>query len=160
MRTPSHPGARRYRSKTAATWIAVALGALGGHRFYLHGPRDLVAWLHGPPSLLGLWGAWRMDTLGQDDRLASLLVPLLGLMLSWAMLSAIVTGLTPDARWDERHNPGLPPRATAWGPVLGAVLALMVGGIVLMGTIAFSGQRFFEWRQQQSSLRPAALKTG
>ena len=36
----------------------------------------------------------------------------------------------------------------------------MVGGIVLMGTIAFSGQRFFEWQQQQSSLRPAALRTG
>jgi hypothetical protein len=150
----------RYRSKTAATWIAVALGALGGLRFYLHGPRDLAAWLHGPPTLLGLWGAWRMDAFGQDDRLASLLIPLLGLMLSWAMLSAIVTGLTPDARWDQRHNPGLPPRATRWGPVLGAVLALMIGGIVLIGTIAFSGQRFFEWQQQQSSLRQPVLRTG
>jgi hypothetical protein len=39
---------------------------------------------------------------------------------------------------------------------LGAVLALMIGGIVLMGTIAFSGQRFFEW-QQQSSLPAAAV---
>jgi hypothetical protein len=150
MPPPPLPGSRRYRSKTAATWIAVALGALGGQRFYLHGLRDAPGWLHWPPTLLGLWGAWRMHALGQDDRLASVLVPLLGLMLSVAMLSAIVTGLTPDARWDERHNAGLEPRATRWGPVLGAVFALMVGGIVLMGTIAFAGQRFFEWQQETS----------
>jgi hypothetical protein len=124
-------------------------------RFYLRGPRDLAGWLHWPPTLLGLWGAWRMHTLGQDDRLGSLLVPLLGLMLSWAMLSAIVTALTPDERWDERHNPGLQPRPTRWGPVLGAIVALMVGGIVLMGTIAFAGQRFFEWQQQASTPRAA-----
>jgi hypothetical protein len=160
MNPPTSPAGSasrpEYRSKTAATWIAVVLGALGGQRFYLHGPRDLVGWLHWPPTLLGLWGAWRMDTLGQDDRLGSLLVPLLGLMLSWAMLSAIIAGLTPDARWDARHNPGLEPRATGWGPVLGSIAALMVGGIVLMGTIAFAGQRFFEW-QQETATRPAAL---
>ncbi len=153
---PSPPCAaatdRRYRSKTTATWIALATGALGGLRFYLNGPRDPLGWLHWPPTLFGLWGAWRMDTLGQDDRLASLLVPLLGLMLSAAMLSAIVTGLTPDERWDARHNPGLQPRATRWGPVLGAIVALMVGGIVLMGTIAFAGQRFFEWQQERAAL--------
>lgn len=152
--------AGRYRSKTVATWIAIALGALGGLRFYLHGPRDIAGWLHVPPTLLGLWGAWRMDTLGQDDRPASLLLPFLGLMLSWAMLCAIVTGLTPDARWDERHNAGLPPRASGWGAVLGVVLALMVGGVVLMGTIAFAGQRFFEWQQEQSLRGPAAVRTG
>ena len=147
--------APRYRSKTLATWIAVIFGAFGGLRLYLRGPRDWLGWLHWPPTLLGLWGAWRMDTLGQDDRLGSLLVPLLGLMLSWAMLSAIVTGLTPDERWDERHNRGLQPRATRWGPVLGAIVALMLGGIVLMGTIAFAGQRFFEWQQEASAPRPA-----
>jgi hypothetical protein len=161
---PAAPaGPLRYRSKSAATWVAVVMGALGGQRFYLNGLRDLAGWLHWPPTLLGLWGAWRMDTLGQDDRLGSLLVPLLGLMLSWAMLSAIVTGLTPDARWDERHNRGLPPRATRWGPVLGAIVALMLGGIVLIGTIAFAGQRFFEW-QQESATRPAVwsgpIRTG
>lgn len=122
-------------------------GALGAQRFYLHGARDALAWLHIPPTLLGLWGAWRMHTLGQDDRLAWVLVPVLGLMLSLGMLAAIVCGLTPDARWDARHNPGLAPRATGWLPVLGVIAALMFGGIALMGTIAFSGQRFFEWQQ-------------
>jgi hypothetical protein len=155
MNPPPPPG-RRYRSKSAATWIAVTTGALGGLRFYLHGARDLAGWLHWPPTLLGLWGAWRMDALGQDDRLASVLVPLLGLMLSWAMLEAIITGLTPDERWDERHNAGLELRATGWAPVLGTIVALLLGGIVLMGTIAFAGQRFFEWQQQAALPRVTA----
>ena len=136
----------RYRSKTLATWIAVLGGALGLHRFYLHGLRDLPGWLHPLPTLVGLAGAWRMRELGQDDHLAWLLVPVLGLMLSLAMLQAIVCGLTPDERWDARHNPGQPGRATGWGPVLGVIAAVLVGGIVLMGTIAFSGQKFFEWQ--------------
>jgi len=138
----------RYRSKTVATWVGVLAGALGAQRFYLHGARDVWGWAHPLPTLLGSWGAWRMHALGQDDRLAALLVPVLGVMLSIAMLTAILSALTPDARWDARYNPGLPPRETRWGPVLGAVLALMIGGIVLLGTIAFAGQRFFEWQMQ------------
>jgi len=148
----------RYRSKTVATWLGVLVGALGGQRFYMHGPRDILAWVHVPPTLLGLWGAWRMDTLGQDDRLASLLVPVLGLMLSIAMLASIVSALTPDEKWDARYNPALPARSTRWGPILGAMLALALGGIVLMGTIAFAGQRFFEW-QLESALE-CALTAG
>ena len=91
-------------------------------------------------------GVQRLRALGQDDRLAWLLIPLLGLMLSLAMLTAIVYGLTPDEKWDARHNPGQPGRATGWGPVLAAILALLLGGAVLMGTIAFGGQSFFEWQ--------------
>lgn len=136
----------RYRSKTASTWIALLGGTLGLHRFYLHGPRDLIGWLHPLPTLVGLIGVQRMRQLGQDDHLAWALIPLLGLMLTVAMLSAIVYGLTPDEKWDARHNPGQPGRSTAWGPVFGVVLALLAGGIVLMGTVAFGGQKFFEWQ--------------
>lgn len=136
----------RYRSKTLATWIAVLGGAFGLHRFYLHGVRDGVGWLHPWPTLIGLAGVWRMRELGQDDRLAWLLIPLLGLTLSAVMLTAIVYGLTPDERWDARHNSGQPGRHTGWGPVLGVILALFIGGVVLMGTIAFTGQKYFEWQ--------------
>ena len=41
---------------------------------------------------------------------------------------------------------GQPLRATGWAPVLGVIVALLVGASVLMGTVAFSGQRFFEWQ--------------
>jgi len=139
---------RRYRSKTLATWLAITVGTLGGHRFYLRGWSDKLGWLHPVVTAIGLLGVLRMRNLGQDDGQAWALIPLLGLMISQAMLCAIVYGLTPDEQWDTRHNPGQPVRATAWAPVLGVILALLVGGAVLMGTIAFSGQKFFEWQLQ------------
>lgn len=135
-----------YRSKTVAAWLTLAVGALGLHRLYLYGARDRLVWAYPLPALLGLVGVHRLRTLGQDDRLAWLLIPLLGLMLSLAMLTAIVYALTPDEKWDARHNPGQPGRATGWGPVLAAILALLLGGAALMGTIAYGGQRFFEWQ--------------
>jgi hypothetical protein len=138
----------RYRSKTVATWLALTVGALGVHRLYLKGRQDLWAWLHPVPTALGALGVLRMRALGQDDRLAWLLIPLLGLMLAGAMLTAIVYGLTPDERWDAHHNPGQTVRSTGWGPVLGVILALLLGGTVLMGTVAFGGQKFFEWQLQ------------
>ena len=143
----------RYKSKTAATWLALALGSLGAHRFYLHGRRDLWAWLHPLPTLLGAAGALRMRNLGQDDHAAWLLIPLLGLMLSYSMLAAIVCGLTPDDRWAERFNPGQAVRPTGWGPVIGVVVALLVGGTVLMGTLAFGGQMFFEYQTHRDDPR-------
>lgn len=144
------PGARttRPRSKTVATWLAVLLGCLGAHRFYLKGWRDVAGWLHPAPTLLGLAGAVRMQNLGQDDRITWLLIPLLGLTLSAAMLAAIVIGLTPDDKWAERYQQPL--RATGWGAVLGVITALMIGGVVLMGTLAFGGEKFFEVQKQSA----------
>jgi hypothetical protein len=140
----------RYRSKSLATWIAVIGGSLGLHRFYLHGLGDRLGWLHLLPTLIGLYGIRRVQQFGQDDRLSWLLIPLLGLMVAQAMLTAIVYGLTPDDKWDTAHNPGLPVHATRWAPVLGAIAALMVGAGVLMATIAFGGQRFFEWQTEEA----------
>jgi len=133
-----------YKSKTIATWLAFAGGSLGLHRFYLHGLGDKLAWLHPLPTLLGLYGVQRMDLLGQDDRLAWVLMPILGLMLSISMLTGIVYGLTPDEKWDAQRNPGQPPRRTGWAPIIGVVGCLLVGGACLMTTIAFSAQRYFE----------------
>jgi len=141
----------RYKSKTIATWIALAGGSFGLHRFYLHGWRDVAAWLHPWPALAGLAGIRRMIAFGQDDPASWLLLPLLGLMVAQGMLCAILYGLTPDETWDARHNPGLPARGTRWGPVLGAVAALMLGAGVLMATIAFGSQRYFEYFQDKGS---------
>ena len=91
-----------------------------------------------------------MLAFGQDDPASWLLIPLLGLMVAQGMLFAILYGLTPDERWDARHNPGLPPGATRWAPVLGAIAALMLGAGVLMATIAFGSQRFFEWQVEEA----------
>jgi hypothetical protein len=140
-----------YKSKTLAAWLALIGGVIGLHRFYLEGPGDRLAWLHLPPSGAGLIGVLRMRELGQDDRLSWILIPLLGLMIAQAMLHAIVYGLTADERWDERRNGGRRGPATGWAPVLAVIAALLVGATVLMGTIAFSGQKFFEWQLEDSS---------
>ncbi len=144
-----------YRSKTIAAWLALFLGALGLHRMYLYGLGDRVAWLYPLPTALGLLGVQRMDSLGQDDRLSWVLIPILGLMISLAMFSAIHYALTPDEKWDQRHNPGRPGPGTGWGAVGAAVLGLFIGGGVLTGTIAFGGQKFFEW-QIESERKTAA----
>jgi TM2 domain-containing membrane protein YozV len=149
--------APRYKSKTLAAWLALLLGTLGVHRLYLHGVRDVWAWLHPAPSLLGLVGVLRLRSLGQDDHVAWALIPFLGLMISLTMLTAIVYALTPDERWDARHNPQHPGAGTGWGPVLAAVAALLLGGGAFMGTVAYGGQKFFEWQleseQAQNSSR-------
>ncbi len=144
----------RYRSKSLATWIAVLGGTFGLHRFYLHGWRDWKGWLYPLPTVLGLAGVQRMNAFGQDDRAAWVLIPLLGLAISAAMLTAIVYGLTPDEQWAARHNPGQAVRSTGWLPVLGAITALLLGASVLMGTVAFGMQHFFEWQLEQPSSRP------
>ena len=135
-----------YRSKTIATWTALLGGVFGLHRFYLHGLRDPLGWIFPWPTLAGLVGLLRLRELGQDDRLAWALLPLLGVVVSAAMLSAIVYGLTPDETWDARHNPGQPAHPTRWGPVFGVMLALLVGGIATMSTAAFGFQKLFESR--------------
>jgi hypothetical protein len=149
---------RAPRSKSLATWLAVIGGTLGLHRFYLHGWRDLPGWLFPLPTLLGLAGVQRMRAFGQDDRVAWVLIPVLGLMISIAMLTAIVYGLTSDDKWAARHNPGQPPQPTGWTPVLGVIVALLLGASVLMGTVAFGMQHFFEWQLEaawgHSSARP------
>jgi hypothetical protein len=92
-----------------------------------------------------------MRQLGQDDQVAWILIPLLGLMITFSMLCAILYGLTPDEKWDALRNSGHAPVRTAWGPVLGVIAALLLGAAILMGTIAFSIQKLFEWNLAVSS---------
>ncbi len=141
------------KSKTLATWLAFLGGSLGLHRLYLYGTRDPWAWLHLLPASLGSYGVQRMLDLGQDDRTAWLLIPLLGLVLAASMLAAIVYGLTPDERWNARHNPQGPAARSGWLAVFGVIGALTVGAAVLIATIAFSAQRFFESRVEAGAAR-------
>ena len=147
------PRTQGYRSKTVATWLALVAGSAGLHRFYLHGLRDRWGWLFIVPTMVGLYGVQRMRLLGADDHLAWLLIPWLGLTLSISMASAIVYGLTADAPWNARFNPTGPQHHTGWPTILGVATALIVGAGVLMATIAFSAQRYFEYQLEAA---PAA----
>ena len=147
--TSDSPG---YKSKTLATWVALIGGSVGLHRFYLHGFRDVWGWLFIVPTTVGLYGVQRMRLLGVNDHLAWALIPILGVMLSVAMLRAIVYGLTPDEKWNARFNPNGPDHQMNWATVIGIATALIVGGGVLMATIAFSAQRYFEYQAEMKPL--------
>lgn len=138
----------RVKSKTLATWLAVVGGGFGLHRFYLHGLRDVWGWLHVPMTLLGMAGVQRMLAFGIDDHAAPWLLPLGGLSIVAAMFAAILCGLSSDERWDARHNPtapagqGTPPGG--WLAVLGVITALLIGTTMLLSSITFTLQRYFE----------------
>jgi hypothetical protein len=143
--------ASSHKSKTLEAWTALVGGSLGLHRFYLHGFRDVLGWLHPLPTLIGAYGILRARQFGQDDHWAWALIPVLGLMVAGSMLCAIVYGLMDDAKWDQRFNRGGARKSrTGWGAIIAVILALMVGAGVLMATIAFSGQRFFEYQVEPS----------
>ena len=68
---------------------------------------------------------------------------------------ALRNGLTPDEKWHARFNPQLAATpgaapASGWSAVIGVALALMLGATVLMSTIAFSGQRYFEYQIEEA----------
>lgn len=142
------------KNKTIAAWLAFIGGPLGLHRFYLHGPGDLLGWALPIPTALGLYGVRRMQALGVDDMTSWLLIPLLGFTIAGCALTAIVTGLKSPAEWNARHNPALPPDApsgrTNWFTIGAVALSLLVGTAVLMASIAFSFQHYFEYQVREA----------
>ncbi len=136
------------KSKTVATWLAFLGGAFGLHRFYLRGFGDIWGWLLPIPTALGAHGIQRVLDYGQDDRLSWFLVPLFGFTLAACALTAIWYGLMTPERWNQRYNPSADPHAksgqTHWGTVVGVVFSLLVGTTVMMSSIVYSFQRYFE----------------
>ena len=55
-----------------------------------------------------------------------------------------------------RFNPNGPDHHMNWATVIGVATALIVGGGVLMATIAFSAQRYFEYQTETSQGRIAS----
>ena len=141
------------KNKTLATWLAFLLGQTGLHRFYLFGLRDILAWLHPIIAAIGWYGVFRVRTLGQDDQLAWLLVPVLGFLLAATAITAIYYGLSSLEKWNATHNPQqLDALAgqTNWLGIGAVVFSVLVGTTALMSSIAFSFQRYFEYQIEEA----------
>lgn len=142
------------KNKTIAAWLAFIGGPLGLHRFYLRGMGDLPGWLLPLPTALGLYGIERVQQNGLDDLWSWLLIPLLGFTIAGCALTAIVYGLMTPEKWNARYNPSAPsdalPGHTNWFTIGAMVLALLVGTTVLLSSIAFSFQRYFEYQVEEA----------
>lgn len=141
------------KSKTAAAWLALLGGPVGLHRFYLHGRGDPLGWVLPLPTLLGLYGLQRAQRYGLDDQWSWILIPLLGFTIAGCALAAIVYGLTAPEKWNARFNPDGVRDArsggTTWSTIFAVVLALMIGTGVLMASLAFSFQHYFEYQIEE-----------
>ncbi len=140
------------KNKTLAVWLTLLLGPVGGHRIYLTGKFDGIASALLIPSLLGLYGVARARDLGLDDQASWLLIPLIGFTMAACAVTAIIYGLMDQDRWNQRFNPGSPPDAPAgasgWLTIGGVAVSLLLGATVLLASIAFSFQRYFEYQME------------
>ena len=144
---------RKPRNKTLAAWLAFVGGPRGLHRFYLDGAGDMLGWLLPIPTALGVYGIERARAFGLDDGPSWVLIPLVGFTIAGCALTAIVYGLMAPEKWNARFNAGAAPDATpgrtGWLTIGAVVAALLIGTTVLMSSIVFSFQRYFEHQVEE-----------
>ncbi len=138
------------KNKTMAVWLTLVTGPLGLHRVYLHGRFDSLCGVLTAATLIGLYGVYRARSLGVDDQLSWLLIPFLGFTLAGCALNAIVYGVMSTESWNTKFNPSAPSESqqgeTGKLTVLGLAVGLFFGTTVLMASLAFSFQRYFEYQ--------------
>jgi hypothetical protein len=142
------------KNKTLAAWLTFVGGPLGLHRFYLFGMWDTMGWLLPIPTALGFYGIERVQQYGLDDMASWWLIPLAGFTFAACALNAIVYALMTPEVWNRRFNPGADPEAPAgqthWLTIGAIVCALLIGATVLMSSIVFSFQRYFEYQIEEA----------
>lgn len=122
----------RHKNKTIAALLAFLSGALGLHRLYLGGWRDRWLWLH----LASLPAAWLVALAAPDANGFYQLLPIIVSALA-GFLEALVLGLTPDDKWDARHNPQSGRQSdTRWPVAVVLVASMMLGAGSLIATIS------------------------
>ena len=137
------------KNKTIAVWATLIGGTIGLQRIYLTGRFDGWARLAVVPTALGLYGVYRARTLGLDDPLSWVLIPFFGFSFSACAIAGLRYGLMPAPEWNRRFNPGADEEApcgqSQWLTVLGLASTLFIGATILISTLAFCFQRYFEF---------------
>jgi hypothetical protein len=138
------------KNKTIAAWLAFIGGPIGLHRFYLFGRQDWLGWLLPLPTVLGLYGVYRVRHFGIDDPISWVLLPVFGFVIAGCAMTAIVYGLKSVEQWNARFNPQAMPEAAAgqtnWLTIGAVVLSLLIGCTALIfGTVQVF-QHYFEYQ--------------
>jgi TM2 domain-containing membrane protein YozV len=126
-----------HKSKAAAAGLAALLGAVGAHRLYL-GARGW--WWYAVVAVPCAVWSLQFAKWYQQPAFFIGMVPVIA-----GLLEAIIISLTPDERWDARHNAHSAQRShNRWPPVLIAVSSLLIGASLLMLTLVLMFQTYFE----------------
>jgi hypothetical protein len=121
-----------HKNKTFATFLAVILGAVGGHRFYLRGSLDKLGLAH----VMSVPIAAMVYGLAPQADVFYKILPLLVSAVA-GFLEALVIGLTSDEKFDAAFNAGSGKQSDShWILALLLVATMMGGAGVLIWTMA------------------------
>jgi hypothetical protein len=115
----------KHISKTSATLLAVLLGGTGAHRFYLYGAKDFWAWVYLAAILIF---ALALMLAQAPHSIAVSVLVLFPLPIFAGWIEALTIGLTPDEKWDAKHNPLSAQQSDSrWSVVILIVLTFACG---------------------------------
>lgn len=117
----------RHKNKAFATLLTALLGSIGIHRFYLYGLQDTWAWVRLATLPLSLGSM----TMAPEVPWVFSASPLI-LSAIVSIVETLVIGLTPDEKWDARHNPHSGKKSNSRWPLI-VLLVLAFGA----GTVFF-----------------------
>jgi hypothetical protein len=121
-----------HRNKTFAALLALLLGGVGAHRFYLRNATDRLGLLH----LMAVPAAGLVYGLGHAPNPFWTLLPLL-LSYVAAFVEGLVIGLKPDEQFDALYNPGSGRQSdSGWFLAVVLVATLGAGAVVAIATIS------------------------
>ncbi len=121
-----------HKNKTLATFLAVVLGGVGAHRFYLRGSLDKLGLIHlTSVPITGLVYGLAPEADG--------FFKILPLLLSYVVgfVEALVIGVTADEKWDAAFNANSGKRSDSkWYLALLLVVTMLLGTTTLIGTMS------------------------
>lgn len=89
-----------HKNKSFATLLAALFGSIGAHRFYLYGWQDSWAWVRLATLPLSLGSLLMAPEIPWVFTASPIILSALV-----SIIETLVIGLTPDEKWDARHNP-------------------------------------------------------
>jgi TM2 domain-containing membrane protein YozV len=121
-----------HKNKPVATFLALILGAVGAHRFYLRGSVDRLGLLH--VTCLPIAGLV-YGLAPQADWFYKILPILVSAVAGY--IEALALGVMPDEKFDAAFNPGSGRKSdSSWVIAALLVATMMVGATVLIGTMS------------------------
>ena len=120
-----------HKNKTFATFLAVILGGVGAHRFYLRGALDKLGLVH----LAALPVAGLVSGLAPEADWFYKALPLL-VSTVVGFLEALVLGVMADEKFDATYNPHSGKQSQSrWYLVLLLVITMLLGMTLMIFTM-------------------------